>query len=257
MIEVKHVTKRYPKGSKPALDDVSFTIRNRRIYGLLAPNGAGKSTIMNIIAGTLAPTEGTVLINGYDVCKQPIEAKRQVGYLPEQPPLFGDMTPYEYLMFVAEAKGVKGDAVEAQVKEAMALTGLVSVQDRLIHHLSKGYKQRVGLSQSLLGNPDIILLDEPFEGMDVRQITEIKELIRRLGQTKTVIVSDHIPTELSALCDHVIILSEGCVAADDAFEALTREDQSLEDVFLSLTHRESEVASADFEDEEDDKEEAN
>ncbi len=248
MIEVKHLTKRYAKGSKPALDDVSFTIRNRRIYGLLGPVGAGKSTAMNVIAGVLVPTDGTVLINGYDIYKQPIAAKRQIGYLPEQPPLFGDMTPYEYLVFIAEAKGVKGDAIDAQVKEAVALTGLVSVQDRLIRHLSKGYKQRVGIAQALLGNPDIIILDEPTEGLDARQANETWELIRRLGSSKTVIVSGHILAELTSLCDHIVILSEGRVVADDAPDALATHEPSLEDVFAALTRQATEVPTVDYED---------
>ncbi len=218
MIEVKGLTKKY--GAHTAVDNVSFKIRNGRIYGLLGPNGAGKSTTMNIIAGCLSPTDGTVLINGYDICDQPIEAKRQIGYLPEHPPLFGDMTPFEYLCFVAEAKGVKDDLIDRQVKEAMTVTDLIPVKDRLIRNLSKGYRQRVGIAQTMLGTPDIIILDEPTVGLDPKQLTEIRALIRKLGEKLTVIVSSHILSEISELCDHVIILSEGKVVADDSVDAL-------------------------------------
>ena len=218
MIEVQNLTKVY--GANKALDNVSFKIRNGHIYGLLGPNGAGKSTTMNIIAGCLAPTDGTVLINGYDVCDQPLEAKRQIGYLPEQPPLFVDKTPYEYLCFVAEAKGVSPDVLERQVKEAMTVTDILSVKNRLIRNLSKGYRQRVGIAQAMLGNPDIIILDEPTVGLDPQQLTEIRALIRKLGHKQTVIVSSHILSEISELCDHVIILSEGRVVADDDMAAL-------------------------------------
>ena len=218
MIEVKGLTKKY--GAHTAVDNVSFKIRNGHIYGLLGPNGAGKSTTMNIIAGCLSPTDGTVLINGYDICDQPIEAKRQIGYLPEQPPLFTDMTPFEYLCFVAEAKGVKDDLIDRQVKEAMTVPALIPVKDRLIRHLSQGYRQRVGIAQTMLGTPDINILDEPTVGLDPKQLTEIRALIRKLGEKLTVIVSSHILSEISELCDHVIILSEGKVVADDSMAAL-------------------------------------
>lgn len=213
LIEVQNLTKVY--GSKTAVENVSFKIRNGRIYGLLGPNGAGKSTTMNIMTGCLSPTEGTVLINGYDICDQPIEAKRQIGYLPEQPPLFGDMTPAEYLTFVSEAKGVSDDLIDRQVKEAMQVTDILSVKDRLIRNLSKGYRQRVGIAQAILGSPDIIILDEPTVGLDPQQLTEIRALVRKLGEKLTVIISSHILSEISELCDHVIILSEGHVVADD------------------------------------------
>ena len=218
MIEVRNLTKVY--GQKTAVEDVSFKIRNGRIYGLLGPNGAGKSTTMNIIAGCLSPTEGTVLINGYDIGDTPIEAKRQIGYLPEQPPLFVDMTPKEYLTFVAEAKGVSDDLVDRQVKEAMTVTDILSVKDRLIRNLSKGYRQRVGIAQALLGSPDIIILDEPTVGLDPQQLTEIRALIRKLGGKLTVIISSHILSEISELCDHVLILSEGKLVADSSMSEL-------------------------------------
>ena len=231
MIEVKGLTKVY--GNKTAVEDVSFKIRNGRIYGLLGPNGAGKSTTMNIITGCLSPTEGTVLVNGYDVCTQPIEAKRQIGYLPEQPPLFADMTPLEYLTFVAEAKGVADDLIDRQVKEAMSLTDLTGVKDRLIRNLSKGYRQRVGIAQAILGSPDIVIMDEPTVGLDPQQLKEIRALIRKLGTKHTVILSSHILTEISELCDHVIIISEGHVVADSSMAEL--EAQVSSDTILNMS----------------------
>ena len=232
LIEVKGLTKVY--GNKTAVDNVSFKIRNGRIYGLLGSNGAGKSTTMNIITGCLSPTEGTVLINGYDVCKQPIEAKRQIGYLPEQPPLFTDMTPLEYLTFVAEAKGVSADLVDRQVKEAMTLTDLSSVQDRLIRNLSKGYRQRVGIAQAFLGSPDIVILDEPTVGLDPKQLAEIRALIRKLGSKMTVVISSHILSEIAELCDHVIILSEGRVVADSPMEDLSAQLNAETELLLTV-----------------------
>ena len=232
LIEVKGLTKVY--GNKTAVDNVSFKIRNGRIYGLLGSNGAGKSTTMNIITGCLSPTEGTVLINGYDVCRQPIEAKRQIGYLPEQPPLFTDMTPLEYLTFVAEAKGVSADLVDRQVKEAMTLTDLSSVQDRLIRNLSKGYRQRVGIAQAFLGSPDIVILDEPTVGLDPKQLAEIRALIRKLGSKMTVVISSHILSEIAELCDHVIILSEGRVVADSPMEDLSAQLNAETELLLTV-----------------------
>ena len=231
LIEVQNLTKVY--GGKTAVEDVSFKIRNGRIYGLLGPNGAGKSTTMNIMTGCLSPTEGTVLVNGYDVCEQPIEAKRQIGYLPEQPPLFTDMTPKEYLTFVAEAKGVSDELIDRQVKEAMTVTDILSVKDRLIKNLSKGFRQRVGIAQAILGSPDIVILDEPTVGLDPQQLTEIRALIRKLGNKLTVIISSHILSEIAELCDHVIILSEGHVVADSSMAEL--EAQVNPETILSMT----------------------
>ncbi len=242
MIEVQHLTRRY--GTKVAVDDVSFKIRNGHIYGLLGPNGAGKSTTMNLIAGCIAPSEGTVLINGYDICKNPIEAKRQIGYLPEQPPLFADMTPYEYLSFVAEAKGVRDDALDRQVKEAMTVTDLGSVQNTLIRNLSKGFRQRVGIAQTMLGKPDIIILDEPTVGLDPAQLMEIRALIRKLGEKLTVIVSSHILSEISELCDHVIILSRGKVVADDDMQALESRMNPDKALLLTIKGNPDEVCEA-------------
>ena len=216
MIEVQNLTKVY--GGKTAVENVSFKIRNGRIYGLLGPNGAGKSTTMNIMTGCLSPTEGTVLINGYDICDQPIEAKRQIGYLPEQPPLFVDMTPAEYLTFVAEAKGVSDELIDRQVKEAMQVTDILSVKDRLIRNLSKGYRQRVGIAGAIVGNPEVIIFDEPTNGLDPKQIIDIRSLIRELGKERTIILSTHILSEVKAVCDRILIINEGKIVADEKTE---------------------------------------
>ena len=218
MIEVKHLTKIY--GNHTAVDDLSFTIQPGKIYGLLGPNGAGKSTTMNIVTGCLAATSGTVRICGHDIYEDPIAAKRCIGYLPEIPPLYTDMTPLEFLSFVAEAKGVGYEEAGRQVREVMELTQIEDMKDRLIKNLSKGYRQRVGIAQAMLGNPDIIILDEPTVGLDPKQIIEIRELIRMLGQNRTVILSSHILAEISAVCDRVLIISHGKLVADDTIEHL-------------------------------------
>ena len=218
MIEVRNLTKKY--GDITAIDNISFTIESGKIYGLLGPNGAGKSTTMNIITGCLAATEGSVTINGHDIFEEPLEAKRCIGYLPEIPPLYTDMTPAEYLTFVAEAKGVDYELTLRQVREVIELTGLTEVENRLISGLSKGYRQRVGIAQAMLGNPDIIILDEPTVGLDPRQIIEIRDLIRMLGEVKTVIFSSHILAEVSEICERVIIIDHGKIIADDTIENL-------------------------------------
>ena len=211
MIEVSHLTKRY--GNHLALSDLSFTIPSGQIYGLLGPNGAGKSTTMNILTGCLAATSGEVRIDGVDIFEDPMAAKRHLGYLPEQPPVYMDRTPWEYLRFVARAKGVKNLAQE--VDRVMDLTQIADVRDRLIRNLSKGYRQRVGIAQAILGDPDIIILDEPTVGLDPRQITEIRELIQKLGENKTVILSSHILGEVQAVCERLLILSKGKLVACD------------------------------------------
>ena len=218
MIQVKNLTKQY--GDNVAVDNISFDIEDGKIYGFLGPNGAGKSTTMNMITGCLCATSGTVLINGKDIVENPIEAKKHIGYLPELPPLYPDMTPYEYLTFVAEAKGLDAEQTYRQVGEVMSLTALNDVADRLIGNLSKGYCQRVGIAQALLGNPNIVILDEPTVGLDPKQIIEIRDLIRTLGKTKTVILSSHILAEISAVCDHIMILSKGRLVANDTPENL-------------------------------------
>ena len=219
MIEVRNLTKRY--GDFTAVDHISFTVEKGHVYGFLGPNGAGKSTTMNIITGCLSATEGSVTVGGHDVLRDPRRAKRLIGYLPEIPPLYGDMTPEEYLLFVAEAKGVSRARAERQVVEAMKLTSLTNVKDRLIRNLSKGYKQRVGIAQAMLGNPEVIILDEPTVGLDPKQIIEVRDLIRRLGEIKTVILSSHILAEIEAVCDRVMILSHGRLVASDTIEGLT------------------------------------
>lgn len=218
MIEVKKLTKIY--GTHHALKEVSFKIANGKIYGLLGPNGAGKSTTMNIMTGCLAATSGTVRINGFDIYDKPMQAKRLIGYLPEQPPLYEDMTPMEYLMFVAEAKGVDSERVVRQVKEVLELTSLTEMKDRLICNLSKGCRQRVGIAQALLGNPEIIILDEPTVGLDPRQLVEIRSLIRKLGQNRTVIISSHILSEISEICDELLVISGGRLVAQGTLEEL-------------------------------------
>lgn len=220
MIEVKHLVKRY--GDFEAVRDVSFTVEKGRIYGFLGPNGAGKSTTMNIITGCLAATEGEVTIAGYDIYEDPVEAKSCIGYLPEIPPLYTDMTPDEYLTFVGRAKGLRGEDLEKGVDKVIAKTSLTPMRDRLIKNLSKGYKQRVGIAQAILGDPEIIILDEPTVGLDPLQIIEIRDLIRELGRDHTVILSSHILTEISAVCDYVIIIAEGKIVASDTIENLTK-----------------------------------
>ncbi len=220
MIEVKHLVKRY--GDFEAVRDVSFTVEKGRIYGFLGPNGAGKSTTMNIITGCLAATEGEVTVNGYDIYEDPVEAKACIGYLPELPPLYTDMTPEEYLYFVGKAKGLRGKKLEDGVDKVIAKTSLGPMRSRLIKNLSKGYKQRVGIAQAILGDPEIIILDEPTVGLDPLQIIEIRDLIKELGQNHTVILSSHILTEISAVCDYVIIIAGGKIVASDTIENLTQ-----------------------------------
>ena len=218
MIEVSHLSKNY--GSHPAIRDLSFTVGDGQIYGLLGPNGAGKSTIMNILTGYLAPSGGEVKVAGYLLPEQAQEAKACVGYLPEQPPLYPEMTVREYLDFVAELKGVKRAARAQQVLRAARHTGLEQVLPRLIRSLSKGYRQRVGIAQALLGDPKLIILDEPTVGLDPAQVIEIRSLIRELGKAHTVILSSHILSEVQAVCSRVLILSEGRLVAEGAPEEL-------------------------------------
>ncbi len=219
LIEVKNVTKKY--GSVTAVKNISFTVEQGRIYGFLGPNGAGKSTTMNMITGCLAATSGEILVDGHDIYEEPVEAKRCIGYLPELPPLYTDMTPEEYLLFVAEAKGVSADELEREVERVIAKTSLENVRQRLIKNLSKGYRQRVGIAQAILGNPKIVILDEPTVGLDPLQIIEIRDLIRELGESHTVILSSHILTEISAVCDYLIIISHGEIVASDTLANLT------------------------------------
>ena len=219
MIEVSHLSKKY--GTHPAIEDLSFTVGDGQIFGLLGPNGAGKSTIMNILTGYLAPTSGEVKVAGFSLPEQTQQAKACVGYLPEQPPLYPEMTVQEYLDFAAELKGVKKKAErKEQVLRAARRTGLEDVLPRLIRSLSKGYRQRVGIAQALLGSPQLIILDEPTVGLDPAQVIEIRNLIRELGKAHTVILSSHILSEVQAVCQQVLILSKGHLVAVGSPEEL-------------------------------------
>lgn len=245
MIEVSHLTKQY--GNHLAVDDVSFTVADGQICGLLGPNGAGKSTIMNILTGYLSATSGQVTVAGHPLPEEADAAKACVGYLPEQPPLYPEMTVQEYLTFAAELKGVKKAERKEQVCRAARRTGLEAVLPRLIRSLSKGYKQRVGIAQALLGSPRLIILDEPTVGLDPAQVIEIRKLIRELGRAHTVILSSHILSEVQAVCQQILILSKGHLAAAGSLEELTADGKSLEEVFLELTDGESEEATGEEE----------
>lgn len=243
MIEVSHLTKQY--GNHLAVDDVSFTVADGQVCGLLGPNGAGKSTIMNILTGYLSATSGQVTVAGHSLPEEADAAKACVGYLPEQPPLYPEMTVQEYLTFAAELKGVKKAERKEQVCRAARRTGLETVLPRLIRSLSKGYKQRVGIAQALLGSPRLIILDEPTVGLDPAQVIEIRKLIRELGRAHTVILSSHILSEVQAVCQQILILSKGHLAAAGSLEELTADGKSLEEVFLELTDGESEEATGE------------
>ena len=245
MIEVSHLTKQY--GNHLAVDDVSFTVADGQICGLLGPNGAGKSTIMNILTGYLSATSGQVTVAGHPLPDEADAAKACVGYLPEQPPLYPEMTVQEYLTFAAELKGVKKAERKEQICRAARRTGLETVLPRLIRSLSKGYKQRVGIAQALLGSPRLIILDEPTVGLDPAQVIEIRKLIRELGRAHTVILSSHILSEVQAVCQQILILSKGHLAAAGSLEELTADGKSLEEVFLELTDGEPEEATGEEE----------
>lgn len=220
MIEVKNLVKKY--GNHLAVDHLNFTIEPGKIYGFLGPNGAGKSTTMNIMTGYIGATEGDVVINGHSITEEPQEAKKQIGYLPEIPPLYTDMKVIEYLKFAAELKGIEKNKREKAIQDAIELVKLSSVENRLIKNLSKGYKQRVGLAQAVLGLPDIIILDEPTVGLDPKQIIEIRDTIKQLGKKHTVILSSHILQEVSAVCDYIVIISHGKMVASDTPDNLER-----------------------------------
>ncbi len=220
MIQVEHLSKKY--GDFLAVDDLSFTIEDGHIYGFLGPNGAGKSTTLNIMTGCLAATSGDIKIDGYDIYENEKEAKKLLGYLPEIPPLYVDQTPREYLSFVAEAKGISKADREAEIEKVIEETHIEDVADRLIKHLSKGYRQRVGIAQALLGNPSVIILDEPTVGLDPMQIIEIRDLIAELGKNHTVILSSHILSEVQAICEKVLIIYKGKLVAFDNQENLSK-----------------------------------
>lgn len=218
MIEVKNLVKRY--GDHTAVDHLSFEIEKGKIYGFLGPNGAGKSTTMNMITGYIASTEGTVVIDGHDILEEPEEAKKCIGYLPEMPPLYFDMTVLEYLKFVADLKKIPKDKKASMIEEIMDMVKITDMKNRLIKNLSKGYRQRVGIAQAVLGYPEVIILDEPTVGLDPKQINEIRDLIKGLKQKHTVILSSHILSEVSAVCDYVLIISHGKLVASDTPENL-------------------------------------
>lgn len=218
MIEVKNLTKKY--GNHTAVDDLSFRVERGMIYGFLGPNGAGKSTTMNMMTGYIAATGGTVRINGYDILKEPKKAKKCIGYLPELPPVYQDMTVWEYLNFAAQLKQVKKAERREQLEKIMEQTQIFEVKERLIKNLSKGYKQRVGLAQAMIGYPEVIILDEPMVGLDPKQIIEIRTLIKELSKNHTIMLSSHILSEVSAVCDHIMIISKGKLVASDTPEGL-------------------------------------
>ena len=239
MIEIEHLTKRY--GGHTAVSDLSFTVDSGQIYGFLGPNGAGKSTTMNIMTGCLSATEGAVRIDGHDIFEEPEQAKRLIGYLPEQPPLYMNETPEEYLRFVGEAKGLRGAELERQIDEVIRQTGIEGVARRRISALSKGYKQRVGIAQALLGNPKVIILDEPTVGLDPIQIIEIRDLIKELGQTHTVIFSSHILSEVQTICDQIIMIAKGKLVAFDTPENLEQHLLTPNEVILTTDASANEV----------------
>lgn len=220
MIEVKNLVKRY--GNHAAVNDLSFTVETGKVVGFLGPNGAGKSTTMNMITGYIAPTEGEVLIDGIDIMDEPELAKKNIGYLPEIPPLYPDLKVREYLSFVAELKKVSKKDRDIEVHKIISKTKTLDVSERLIKHLSKGYKQRVGLAGAMMGNPDILILDEPTVGLDPSQIIEMRELIRELSKNHTVLLSSHIMQEISAVCDEIIIINEGKMITKDTPENITK-----------------------------------
>ena len=220
MIEVTNLVKRY--GDHTAVDHLSFQIEKGKIYGFLGPNGAGKSTTMNMITGYIASTEGKVVIDGHDILEEPEEAKKCIGYLPEQPPLYFDMTVLEYMKFAADLKKIPKKERESMIEEVMDMVKITDMKNRLIKNLSKGYRQRVGLAQAILGYPEVIILDEPTVGLDPKQIIEIRSLIKELKKKHTVILSSHILSEVSAVCDYVLIISHGRLVASDTPDHLSR-----------------------------------
>ena len=239
MIQVENLVKKY--GKRTAVDGLSFTVEKGQIYGFLGPNGAGKSTTMNIMTGYIAATSGTVKINGYDILRQPLKAKQCIGYLPEIPPLYTDMTVWEYLMFVAKLKKVSRKKCYEHVDAVIEKIQLDEVADRMIRNLSKGYKQRVGLAQALIGDPEVLILDEPMVGMDPRQIIEMRDLLKGLASEHTIILSSHILSEISAVCDHIMIISHGRLAASGSPEELQEKMQTQAELDLTVCAGREEV----------------
>lgn len=240
MISVEHLTKCY--GDFTAVDDLSFEIGEGHVYGFLGPNGAGKSTTMNIMTGCLSATAGHVRIDGYDIFDEPDKAKKLIGYLPEHPPLYMNETPQEYLTFVGEAKGLRGEELKRQIDEVIGLTKIEHMKHRRISALSKGYKQRVGIAQALLGNPKVIILDEPTVGLDPIQIIEIRDLIKELGKTHTVIFSSHILSEVQAICDQILMIAHGKLVAFDDPQNLEKTLLSPNEITLTTDATEGELS---------------
>ena len=232
MIEVKNVTKKY--GNFLAVDNISFTVKDGEVVGFLGPNGAGKSTTMNMITGFIEPTEGTIIVNGYDVLKKPISAKKQIGYMPEGVPLYSDLTVKEFVTYMAELKKVPRKEKKEKVEKALEQTGIKDVEKKLIRNLSRGYKQRVSLAGALIGDPEVIILDEPTVGLDPKQITEIRKLIKDLGKEHTVILSSHILSEVSQICERVIIINKGRIIAIDTPENLEKKTQEKNVLLLTV-----------------------
>ena len=239
MIEVKNVTKKY--GKVVAVDNISFKIEDGEIIGLLGPNGAGKSTTMNMITGFIEPTEGTIIVDGYDMAKRPMKAKREIGYMPEGVPLYTDMTVKEFVTYMAEIKKIDRKVRKEKVQKIMEQTGLKDVQEKLIRNLSRGYKQRVSMAGALVGEPKILILDEPTVGLDPKQITEIRNLIKELGKTHTVILSSHILSEVSQICKKVIIINKGKIVAIDTPENLENKVSNKNSVYVTVEDTENKI----------------
>ena len=242
MIEIKNLVKKY--GDHMAVDHLNVTIEKGKIYGFLGPNGAGKSTTMNMITGYIASTEGEITIDGHNILEEPEQARKCIGYLPELPPLYQDMTVFEYLKFTAELKRIPKGEIKKNIVDVMSTTKLEEVKHRLIKNLSKGYKQRVGIAQALLGYPEIIILDEPTVGLDPKQIIEIRALIKSLGEKHTVILSSHILSEVSAVCDYVLILDHGKLVASDTPENLSAHMAGANSLEMTVKGCEEEIRKA-------------
>ena len=232
MIEVKNVTKKY--GKFTAVDNLNFKVEDHEIMGFLGPNGAGKSTTMNMITGYIEPTKGKIIVNGYEISKTPKKAKKQIGYMPESVPLYNDLTVREFIKYMADLKNVKRSERKAEIEKVLEETGTKSVENKLIKNISRGYKQRVSMAGALIGNPDILILDEPTVGLDPKQITEIRQLIKRLGKKHTVILSSHILSEVSQICEKVIIINKGKIVAVDTPENLEKETEKQNVIMITV-----------------------
>ena len=239
MIEVKHVTKKY--GNFTAVDDINFTIKDNEIIGFLGPNGAGKSTTMNMITGYIEPTNGKIIVNDYDISKEPKKVKRQIGYMPESTPLYYDLTVREFVNYMADLKYVKRKEKKEKVDKVLKEVGLTNVEKKLIKNLSRGYKQRVSLAGALIGDPKVLILDEPTVGLDPKQITEIRDLIRKLGKNHTVILSSHILSEVSQICEKVIIINKGKVLAVDTPSHLEEEFEEENSIYVTVEDKDNKI----------------